>query len=294
MHILNLPIEIQSHILGFLPWHDHFLVSTVCTLWKSILQRHGLRTKRHYDHPVPASWDAVEHPYPVFNSPTPRVSADLYTPMDAPNTHVLLERGMLMFEICEDGRTTVLMKLPRDVLISGTALADTYEVLRADSGTPETTQYSEFWEAMTPPDSGLLDITTSPLLESDTLVFSLRHSDAEEGVDTSTLDIPGIPNSTRTLSFTIWGWDRDESRFQFSQTVPSGHAIDDPEWSSKQWDWVRGSPRELVRVVKQHLKTHVWCNNGVVEKCFVQVEGFNIFGENLGETIRVTVATFPV
>lgn len=195
-----------------------------------------------------------------------------------------------MFEICEDGRTTVGMKVPRDLV--GGSLADGYEVMRANEGTTESAQYSEFWEALCPQDSTLLNITTSPLLQSDKLVFAIQESDSLEGIDTSHLQIPGIPNSTRTLSFTIWDWNRNTSQFQTFGTVPSGYTINDPQWCLKQWDWVRGSPMEMVEVVKEHLRRHVWCNSGV-QRCFVQVEGFNIYGEVAGERINVIVAAFP-
>ncbi|KAK6504414.1 hypothetical protein TWF506_002613 [Arthrobotrys conoides] len=292
MGILTLPIELQSHILSFVPWHDHFLVSTVCTLWSSILQRHGLRLHRHYNHPIPPSWDLSENVYPVFNAPTPRVSPTLYTPTETPNTHVLLEMGIFMFEIQANGRTTTFLRIPREHIDD--SLSDGYAVVRSDEGTTESRQYSEFWTALTTIafDTVCIDITTSPLLKSDKLVFSIQESDSLEGIDTSSLQIPGLPNDTRTLSFRIWDWNRDNAHFQPFGTLPSGVAVDDPAWCLKTWDWVRKSPRELVEVVKEHLRTHIWCNPGV-ERCFVQVEGFNMYGDSPGDKLNITVAAYP-
>ncbi|KAK6345726.1 hypothetical protein TWF718_007634 [Orbilia javanica] len=47
-NILSLPVELQSHILNFLPWHDHFLASSVCPLWLSILRTEHFRRCRYY------------------------------------------------------------------------------------------------------------------------------------------------------------------------------------------------------------------------------------------------------
>ncbi|KAF3288698.1 hypothetical protein TWF970_005755 [Orbilia oligospora] len=292
MSIISLPVEIQSHILSFIPWHDHFLVSTVCTLWSSILQRHGLRLHRHYNHPIPPSWDLSENFYPVYDAPTPRVSPTLYTPTEAPNTHVLLEMGVFMLEVREDGRTTMCVRVPREYV--NDSLSNSHGVIRQDEGTTDSRQYSEFWEAstVTAIDSVLIDITTSPLLKSDKLYFAIQESDSLEGIDTSSLQIPGLPNDTRTLSFRIWDWNRDNSQIQPFGTLPSGVAINDPAWCSKTWDWVRNSPEGLVEVVKEHLRTHVLCTPGV-ERCFVQVEGFNMYGDSPGDKLNITVAAFP-
>ncbi|KAK6505799.1 hypothetical protein TWF481_007690 [Arthrobotrys musiformis] len=292
MNILSLPVELQSEILSHLPWHDHFLASTVCTLWNSILQRHSFRTKRHYDHTVPAEWPIADHPHPVYDAPTPRVLSNLYTPTDAPNTHVLLEMGVLMFEITASGETTIFMKIPREHIPAGGSLATNHEVTRTDQGDVESAQYAELWGALVPEENAVIDIGSSPLLSSDKLVFSIRESDSEEGVDTSSLRLPGLPDGDRKLAFRIWDWNRANSQFQAFATVPSGLAINDPQWCLKQWDWPRGSPAELVGVVKEHLRTHVWCNSGVL-KCFVQVEGFNMYGDAPGETINITIAAFP-
>ncbi|KAK6335801.1 hypothetical protein TWF730_003178 [Orbilia blumenaviensis] len=289
MHILTLPVEIQSHILSFLPWHDHFLTSTVCQLWNSILQRHSFRTKRHYNHSVPAGWDIVDHPYPVFDAVSPRVSQSLYTPTAAPNTHVLLEQAMLNLEIHSSGQTTICMRLPRE-LVTGTLT--NHEVVRTDQGTADSAQYANFWNSQCPQENALIDITRSPLVRTDKLVFAIQESDSEEGIDTSSLQLPGLPDGARTLAFTIWDWNRSTGQFQSFGTVPSGLGVNDPQWCLKQWDWPRGSILGLVQTVREHLKTHVWCHAGV-ETCYVQVSGFNIYGETPGETVNVTIAAFP-
>ncbi|KAK6532698.1 hypothetical protein TWF281_006876 [Arthrobotrys megalospora] len=292
MHILALPVEIQTQILGELPWHDHFLVAEVCPLWASILQHHGLRRRRHYDHPAPADWDIMEHQYPVFDASTPRVTqANVYTPMNGPNTHVLLEQAMLMFEVQADGRTVVFMRLPRH-LVSG-SLSER-EVLRpADTGNAESVEYSEFWQGLCPDstETAVIDIGDSPLLSSDKLIFSIA---AIDGEDISDIQLPGLPDGPRRLLFTFWNWERPTGRF--SPFGDSGEQS--PPWASSTYDWALGSPQELIEAVKSHLETYVWniSNNGSenpTQTCFCQVTGFNLYGPTPGEAINVTVGLFP-
>ncbi|KAF3920106.1 hypothetical protein AA313_de0201470 [Arthrobotrys entomopaga] len=165
MNILHLPTELQEQILHYLPWHDHFLAASVCPLWQSLLERDSFRRKRHYDD-LRDSWChesfASTHGF-VFNRQFPHrpdLSAE-YGHTLTPCLHALLDRSALQLKLSRkaDKPPKITMEIPKPDQFDETDRQNPKNLERD----LEFTKYN---------------ISNSPLLHSDTVVFKMgQHVD---------------------------------------------------------------------------------------------------------------------
>ncbi|KAK6498781.1 hypothetical protein TWF481_011354 [Arthrobotrys musiformis] len=112
-----LPTELHEQILHHLPWHDHFLAASVLPLWSSLLQTTPFRQKRHYDdlrnvwHFTPTAFVTDL----IFNRPCPThryndKDKDLVSKL---HLHALLDRRALEIVMERGGEARVVMNIPR-------------------------------------------------------------------------------------------------------------------------------------------------------------------------------------
>ncbi|EPS39263.1 hypothetical protein H072_6955 [Dactylellina haptotyla CBS 200.50] len=172
MDIFRLPNELHEHILHHLPWHDHFLAASVCPLWATILQREPFRRKRHYDELRDAwyynSYETV-HPL-VFNREAPKHVDD---DGKEPNLslHALLDRSALEVRVKRGRAPKVIMKIPNP--------GQSERRQRSRSGSSKSGD--EHLPSIPPDFEGVeqefeickYNISQSPLLQSDTVIFDI-------------------------------------------------------------------------------------------------------------------------
>ncbi|KAK6352484.1 hypothetical protein TWF730_009309 [Orbilia blumenaviensis] len=193
--ITALPTELHEQILHHLPWHDHFLAASVLPLWSSLLQTTPFRQKRHYDdlrnfwHFTPSSCISNL----IFNRITPK-RRDVKDVVSKLHLHALLDRCAM--EVCLErgGKVKVVMNIPKpeqvyphNVTVSqkkgggGVGGVEQRVIVLGGGGEVEVEEVEEkgsiHSDFSSSDDHELLvtsyNITSSPLLLSDTVVYAI-------------------------------------------------------------------------------------------------------------------------
>ncbi|KAK6527263.1 hypothetical protein TWF281_010451 [Arthrobotrys megalospora] len=178
MHLLSLPVEIQKEILSQLPWHDHFQVAKVCRRWASIFQDAELRRRRYFPKYASNQLSTV-----LYNS---KVS---WPPHDTgnswPSHSILLDHCLLITEFRPGRESTVLLRVPPAATVPQTETAPEWPHRDVITNHAMRKMIYDFSiDAKTT--YALMDITNSPLLSSDKIIFP--RAEPTEGHFTDNVD----------------------------------------------------------------------------------------------------------
>ncbi|KAK6523755.1 hypothetical protein TWF281_001727 [Arthrobotrys megalospora] len=171
-----LPTELHEQILHYLPWHDHFLAASALPLWSSLLQTTPFRQKRHYDdlrnfwHFTPSSCISNL----IFNRNCPK-RRDLKDVVSKLHLHALLDRCALEISMDRNGQPQMVMNIPKGEQPWPEDHLQSSKDVKEEGGKGKTGSiHSDFSSAE---DHELsvtsYDITSSPLLLSDTVVYAI-------------------------------------------------------------------------------------------------------------------------
>ncbi|KAF3313500.1 hypothetical protein TWF173_006005 [Orbilia oligospora] len=257
LNILSLPTELQAHILSFLPWHDHFLASSVCPLWLSILRTENFRRQRHYGRSTP---DAVA------SKPGDRTAQQL-------SPHKLLEHHLLriIFQRKRDANTTAA------TTTTTTTTTTTSKVLMALVEKVRDHVYNY--------DCKLFDIGGSGLLETDVLFFGLK--DKEPGslglLDEAPLEHHGEDIYQRdtslywTILFRVVPWtprsEYEASPFGYSmQTTMPAPKVKIPPLKLRRhiWESKEGTLKNFIGALRGQVEM-MFFKNPNMTKCVLDV-----------------------
>ncbi|KAF3307721.1 hypothetical protein TWF173_002408 [Orbilia oligospora] len=177
--IAALPTELHEQILHHIPWHDHFLAASVLPVWASLLQTTPFRQKRHYDdlrnlwHFTPSSCVSGF----IFNQTAPK-RRGLKDVASKLHLHALLDRGALEVSMERNGMPKIVMNIPKPEQTWSDQLPQKKngEGNKEDSrpGEDSNSLHSDFSSSDDPELSVTsYNITSSPLLLSDTVVYTI-------------------------------------------------------------------------------------------------------------------------
>ncbi|KAF3169590.1 hypothetical protein TWF106_002133 [Orbilia oligospora] len=250
LNILSLPTEVQAHILSFLPWHDHFLASSVCPLWLSILRTESFRRQRHH---------GISPPNAVAGKSGDRTTQQL-------SPHGLLEHGLLriIFQRERDASTTA-------------AATTTSKVLMALVEKVRGHVYNY--------DCKLFDIGGSGLLETDVLFFGLK--DKEPGtlglLDEAPLEYHGEDIYQRdtslywTIRFRVVPWiprsEYEASPFGYSMqtTMPTPNVKIPPlKLRRHTWESKEGTLKNFIGALRGQVEM-MFFKNPDMAKCVLDL-----------------------
>ncbi|KAK6532696.1 hypothetical protein TWF281_006874 [Arthrobotrys megalospora] len=233
VHILSLPIEIQTEILRHIPWEDHYPAALVSPLWEAILTRRDFSSKRYYDY-----------------SRTPR-SPD---PSYLSTIHRLSSAGSLVLEIAPNEETEIFE-----------LRGDNRSLLKIPGGQikhPTGEPHKDFRRTRWAP-GALLNIGS--LFSSDKLglfTTSLDESESDDADNPTTLK-----KVSGQVAFQYNCWRQYSGIFQQRPFVAKGYQSEELMPTYEQYDWHLGDFHSLFEVIKTHLKKHIkrsrflgcWC-----------------------------------
>ncbi|RVD82132.1 uncharacterized protein DFL_006566 [Arthrobotrys flagrans] len=255
--ILTLPIELQSHILTFLPWHDHFLASSVHPLWLSILRTESFRRRRHYGRSPPDTFTSTAYrardalnPGMTYHGDVPRRCIDDDRGERELNSHGLVELGVfrLGFERGE-----------------GNPAASVSEVSMVVVEKVDGWLYKY--------DRKAFDIAGCGLLDSDFVFFGLKDKQPQGGLNGEEED--GIPYWT--VEFMVSPWTPNSAyepgvftNSQDSLVITPDVRIPVLKLRRDIWESKEGTLRNFIGALKGHVGMVFFRNPGV-RKCRLDV-----------------------
>ncbi|KAK6504418.1 hypothetical protein TWF506_002617 [Arthrobotrys conoides] len=268
MSITSLPVEIQTEILLYIPWHDHFTVSKVSPLWASILRNREFRERRYY-----TKRDfRYYHKLPLYGSLTPYLPHArepknyFYYKDDTPCQNVLLQYCVLVAEFRPGRESSVFLRvLPNCNLDSITTEPQNlrewpHRDLITKYALKDMVNYHRSISNLITYD--LIDITNSPLLAWDTPIFS----DISRNYNKNYMGAE-IHHSPRILEYlykfwkiTKYGYQRaahDLSTRKFQDRYGGGLERDN-------WDGTGKTLKDLLEAVKARLDADVFGDPAVI------------------------------
>ncbi|KAK6339313.1 hypothetical protein TWF718_008734 [Orbilia javanica] len=176
-----LPTELHEQILHHLPWHDHFLAASVLPIWSSLLRTTPFRQKRHYDdlrnlwHFTPS--DCLSNL--IFNRTAPK-RRDLKDLASKLHLHALLDRGALEISMERNCAPKVVMNIPNveQIWPDNPPPQKNGREWKKEEGVSSGEDTSSLHSNFSSSDGHELsvtsyNITSSPLLLSDTVVYTI-------------------------------------------------------------------------------------------------------------------------
>ncbi|KAK6504572.1 hypothetical protein TWF481_006511 [Arthrobotrys musiformis] len=241
MMILDLPTELQEHILSFLPWRDHFPAASVCPLWLSILRTERFRRCRH--HGTTTSDSSSPQAFPGDSGPEPSLSS-----------HHLLDLGTLRLQF--QRAEGVQPEMSVSMLAVSRVRGHLYNY-----------------------ECRLTDIGASPLLGTDFIFFQSKDRDASSlrsgGGGGAYWNVEFMP-----LPWTL-GCDREPGIFtnpyRSSSTAPDIR-IPVLKLRGDMWESREGTLRNFIEAIRGHISM-VFFKNPTFTKCRLDLHFSNEIGK---------------